>query len=140
MTNLFDELSFKISKDGSWLFFSFSTVNLMLGCCRFRKVKKRLASVSLLRGAINKQRYEKQKLEKELERLKTNVRSLVTGIDWCIIWRSIHNHVCKKRKKILPTQEKKLKNLTFNKVIPFNCDDIVKNLSTLNFQLRNWNY
>ena len=89
---------------------------------------------------INKRRYEKQKLEKELERLKTNVRSLVTGIDWYIIWHSIDNNVCKKRKKILLTQEKKLKNLTFNKVIPLTCDDVVKNLSSLNFQLRNWNY
>ena len=50
-------------------------------------------------------------MEKELERLKTKVRSTVTGIDWYIIYRSIDNNVCKKRKKILPTQEKKLRNL-----------------------------
>ena len=54
-----------------------------------------------------------------------NVRSIVTGIDWYIIWRSIDNNVCKKRKKILPTQEKKLKNLTFNKVIPVTCDEFI---------------
>ena len=47
--SLFDELSFKISKNGSWLFFSFSIVNLILGCCPFRKVKKRSASVSHLK-------------------------------------------------------------------------------------------
>ena len=50
-------------------------------------------------------------MEKELERLKTKVRSTVTGIDWYIIYRSIDNNVCKKRKKILPKQEKKLRNL-----------------------------
>ena len=82
---------------------------------------------------INKRRYEKQKLEKELERLKTDVRSLVTGIDWYIIYRSIDDNVCKKRKKILPTQEKKLKNLTFNKIIPFTCNEVVRNLSSFKF-------
>ena len=40
-------------------------------------------------------------MEKELERLKTDVRTLVTGMDWYIIYRSIDNNVCKKRKKIL---------------------------------------
>ena len=62
-----------------------------------------------------------------------DVRSLVTGIDWYIIYRSIDDNVCKKRKKILPTQEKKLKNLTFNKVIPFTSNEVVKNLSLFEF-------
>ena len=84
--------------------------------------------IRLLRSATNKQRYEKQKLEKDLERLKTDVRSLVTGIDWYIICRSID-----KRKEILPTQEKKLKNLTFNKAIPFTSNEVVKNLSSFEF-------
>ena len=72
-------------------------------------------------------------MEKELERLKRDVRSLVTGIDWYIIYGSIDNNVCKKWKKILPTQEKKLKNLTFNKVIPFTSNEVVKNLSSFEF-------
>ena len=58
-----------------------------------------------------------------------DVRSLVAGIGWYIIYCSIDNNVCEKRKKILPTQEKKLKNLTFNKVIPFTSNEVVKNLS-----------
>ena len=36
----------------------------------------------------------------------------------------------KKREKILPTQEKKLKNVTFSKVIPFTSNEVVKNLSS----------
>ena len=52
-----------------------------------------------------KRQYEKQKLEKQLEQLKTNVRSLVTGIEWYIIYLSIDTNVCKKRKTILPIQE-----------------------------------
>ena len=87
----------------------------------------------LFPSAINKRRYEKQKLEKELERLKADVRSLVTGIDWYIIYSSIDNNVSKKRRKILPTQEKKLKNLTFNKVIPFTSNEVVRNLSSFEF-------
>ena len=39
----------------------------------------------------------------------------------------------KKRKKIFTTQEKKLKNLTFNKVIPFACNEVVINLSPFEF-------
>ena len=35
----------------------------------------------LLRSAMNKRRYEKQKLGKEFERLKMDFRSLVTGTD-----------------------------------------------------------
>ena len=89
--------------------------------------------IRLLQSTTNKQRYEKQKLEKDLERLKTDVRSLVTGIDWYIICRSIDNNVCKKRKEILPTQEKKVKNLTFNKAIPFTSNEVVKNLSSFEF-------
>ena len=87
----------------------------------------------LLRSAIDKRRYEKQKMEKELDRLKTNVRSVVTGIEWNTIYRSVNNNVYKKREKILPTQRKKLKNLIFNKVIPFTSNEVVKNLSTLEF-------
>ena len=74
-------------------------------------------------------------MEKELEQLKTDVRSIVIGIDWYIIYRSIDNNVCKKRKKILPTQEKKLKNLTFNRVIPFTSNEIVKNLLSFEFSI-----
>ena len=94
---------------------------------------ERAIRIRLLRSAINKQRYEKQKLEKELELLKTDVRSLVTGIDWYIICRSIDNNVCKNRKEILPKQEKKLKNLTFNKAIHFTSNEVVKNLSSFEF-------
>ena len=39
----------------------------------------------------------------------------------------------KKRKKIFTTQEKKLKNLTVNKVIPFACNEVVINLSLFEF-------
>ena len=79
----------------------------------------------------HKQIYKKKR--KKFERPKTIVRSPVTGIHWYIIWRSIDNNVCKKRKKILPTQEKKLKNLTFNKVISFTSNEVVKNLSSFEF-------
>ena len=39
----------------------------------------------------------------------------------------------KNRKKILPTQEKKLKYLTFNKVIPFTSNEVVKNILSFEF-------
>ena len=41
---------------------------------------------------------------------KADVRSLVIDIDWYIIYRLIDNNVCKKKKKILTTQE----NYTFH--------------------------
>ena len=69
--------------------------------------------------------------------------SIVTDIDWYMIYCSIDKNVCKKRKKILPTKEKKLKNLTFNKVIPFTSNEVVKNLSSLEFstkELELWKY
>ena len=38
-----------------------------------------------------------------------------------------------KRKKISPTQEKKLKNLTSDKVLPFTSNEVVQNLSSIEF-------
>ena len=87
----------------------------------------------LLQNAINKQRHESYKFGKGLELLKTDVRSLVTGIDWFIIYRSIDNNVSKKKKKVLPIQEKKLKSLTFNNVISFTSTEVVKNISLFQF-------
>ena len=66
-------------------------------------------------------------MEKELEQHKTDITTLATGIDWYIIYRSLDNNVCKKKNKIFPIQENKLKNVTFNKVIPFASDEVVKN-------------
>ena len=63
----------------------------------------------LLWSAINKRQHEK---------LKTNVRSLVPVIHWHMLY-SIDNNVCKRMTKTLPTQEKHLKNVAFNIVIPF---------------------
>ena len=91
--------------------------NLNLICKRFSVVPKlinfnlpyrnrsdeRAIQRRLLWSAINKLRYEKQKLEKELEWLKMDVRPLLTGIDCYISYRSIDNNVYKKWKKILPT-------------------------------------
>ena len=63
----------------------------------------------LLWSAINKRQHEK---------LKTNVRSLVPVIHWHMLY-SIDNNLCKRMTKTLPTQEKHLKNVAFNIVIPF---------------------
>ena len=68
--------------------------------------------------------------------LKTDVRSLVTGIDWFTIYRSIDNNVSKKKKKVLPIQEKKLKNLTFNNVISFTSTEVVPNLWLFEFSTK----
>ena len=62
---------------------------------------------------INKRRYEKQKLEKELERLKTDVRSLVTGIDWYIIWRLLIIMYVKKEEKDFTNTGKEAEKLNF---------------------------
>ena len=122
-------------------------ITFLLTCKRFSVVPKfinfnlpytnrndeRAIRRRLLRSAINKLRYQKQKMAKELDRLKTDVRSIITGIDWYIIYCSVDNNVCKKRKKILPTQKKKLKNLAFNKVIPFTSNEVVKNSPSFEF-------
>ena len=62
-----------------------------------------------------------------------DVKSVVTGIEWLVLEKSILRNVKKKRTSIIKAHEKKLKNLSKNFTLPFTSDEVITNLS--NYQL-----
>ena len=90
-------------------------------------------TVTLLRSAIRKRTNEKYKLTKDLQESTKDVKSVVTGIEWLALEKSILMNVKKKRTSIIRAHEKKLKNLSKNFTLPFTSDEVVTNLS--NYQL-----
>ena len=87
----------------------------------------------LLRSAIRKRTNEKYKLTKDLQESTKDVKSVVTGIEWLALEKSILMNVKKKRTSIIKAHEKKLKNLSKNFTLPFTSDEVITNLS--NYQL-----
>ena len=87
----------------------------------------------MLRSAIRKRTNEKYKLTKDLQESTKDVKTVVTGIEWLVLKKSILMNVKKKRILILKAHEKKLKNLSKNFTLPFTSDEVITNLS--NYQL-----
>ena len=87
----------------------------------------------MLRSATRKRRNEKYKLTKDLQESIKDVKSVVTGIEWLVLEKSILMNVKKKRTSIIKAHEKKLKNLSKNFTLPFTSDEVITNVS--NYQL-----
>ena len=87
----------------------------------------------LLRSATRKRTKEKYKLTKDLQESTKHVKSVVTGIEWLALEKSILMNAKKKRTSIIRAHEKKLKNLSKNFTLPFTSDEVITNLS--NYQL-----
>ena len=85
------------------------------------------------RSAIRKRTNKKCKLTKDLQESTKDVKTVVTGIEWLVLKKSILMNVKKKRILILKAHEKKLKNLSKNFTLPFTSDEVITNLS--NYQL-----
>ena len=83
----------------------------------------------LLKNVLHKRDKEKKKLEAELTRNIQYIRSICDGITWFVIYELIQKNVKKAEKKIVETHRKKLCDLTRNRSLPFQTEDIVKNLS-----------
>ena len=84
----------------------------------------------LLRSALRKRNHEKLKLDKELNNLKSKIRNIINGIKWYLLIQAIQKTVKHRNIQIAKTYEKKLSNLTHNKVLPFTPDDVITNLSS----------
>ena len=69
------------------------------------------------------------KLNKELNNLKSEIRHTVNGIEWYLLIQAIQKNVKHGDIQIVKTHEKKLSNLTRNKVLSFTPDDVI-NLSS----------
>ena len=72
-------------------------------------------------------------VHKDLQEITKDVKSVVTGIEWLVLEKSILTNVKKKRTSIINAHEKKLKNLSRNFTLPFTSDEVITNLS--NYQL-----
>ena len=82
------------------------------------------------RSAIRKKTNKKYKRTKDLQESTKYVKSVVTGIEWSVLEKSILMNVKKKRTSIIKAHEKKLKNFF---LLPFTSDKVIANLS--NYQL-----
>ena len=83
----------------------------------------------LLRSAIRKRTNVKYKLTKDLQESTKDVKSVVTGIEWLVLEKSVLKNVKKKRTLIIKAHEKKLKNLSKSFPLPFTSDAVITNLS-----------
>ena len=84
----------------------------------------------LLKNAITKRISEKKSLEINVENLSKEIRKIVSGIEWFLLYKAIDRNVKKERNIIIQTHENKLANLTRNKTVPFKAEDTITNLSS----------
>ncbi len=89
-----------------------------------RAIRKRL-----LRSAIHRRIMEKKKMESKLNELINKTKNILNRMDWMIVNRSIQKNVKKEDAKHVANHEKKLQNLTRNKVLPLTAEEVITNLS-----------
>ena len=82
-----------------------------------------------MKYVLHKLNKEKKKLDAELTRKIQYIRSRCDGITWFVIYKLIQRNFKKAEKKIVETHRKKLCDLIRNRLLPFQTEDIVKNLS-----------
>ena len=87
-------------------------------------IKKRL-----LKNVLHKRDKEKKKLDAELTKKIQYIRSRCDGITWFVIHKLIQRNIKKAEKKIVETHRIKLCDLTRNRSLPFQTEDIITNLS-----------
>ena len=91
-------------------------------------IKKRL-----LKNVLHKRDKEKKKLAKLLDAELTKkiqyVRLRCDGITFFLIYKLIKRNIKKAEMKIIETHRKKLCDLTRNRSLPFQTEDIITNLS-----------
>ena len=83
----------------------------------------------LLKNVLHKRDKGKKKLDAELIKKIQYIRSRCDGITWFVIYKLIQRNVKKAEKKIVETHRKKLCDLTRNRSLPFQTEDITTNLS-----------
>ena len=82
-----------------------------------------------MKNVLHKRDKEKKKLNAELTKKIQYIRSRYDGITWFVIYKLIQINVKKGERKIVEAHRKKLCNLTRNRSLPFQAEDIIINLS-----------
>ena len=72
---------------------------------------------------------ENKKLDAAVTKKIQYVRSRCDSIAWFVIYKLMQRNVKKGEKKIIETHRKKLCDLTRNRSLPFQTEDIITNLS-----------
>ena len=89
-----------------------------------RSIKKRL-----LKNALHKRCREQKNLHVDFEKKIQFIISRCDSITWFLLYKSIQRNVKKEESNILKTHQKKLRNLTRNRMLRFEPYDVVTNLS-----------
>ena len=84
----------------------------------------------LLKSAIRRREKEKLQLVNTLKHHEEFVRKTLTSIDMFLLRKCITQNVDKMVKESIKTHQKKLQDLTKNFSLPFNPDEVIKNLSS----------
>ena len=90
-----------------------------------RAIRKRL-----LKSAIKNRKDEKRQLDSDFAELTQTVRNKVSSLDWYVVNRAVAKNVENHVKSVVATHEKKLHNLTRNKILPLTCDEVITNISS----------
>ena len=84
----------------------------------------------LLKSAILRRNKEMVKLEIDLQRTTQNIRSNLSALDFYILQSATRKNVLATEKHLIRKHEKKLQNLTKNRVTPFKSEDTIINRSS----------
>ena len=82
-----------------------------------------------MKNVLHSRGKEKKKLDAELTKKIQYIRSRCDGITWFVIYKLIQRNFKKAEKKFVETHRKKLYDLTRNRSLPFQTEDIITNLS-----------
>ena len=84
----------------------------------------------LLKSSINKRSKEKRKLQYEKDKLENQIKKVLSGIEYYILYRALHRNIDQEAHSILRNHQKKLKALTKNCVLPFDSSETINNISS----------
>ena len=82
-----------------------------------------------MKNALHKRCREQMNLHIDLKKKIQFIRCRCNGITWFLLYKSIQRNVKKEESNILKSHLKKLRNLTRNRMLPFDPYDLVTNLS-----------
>ena len=85
-----------------------------------RSIKKRL-----LKNALHKRCREQKNLHIDLEKKIQFIRSRCDGITWFLLYKSIQRNVKKEESNIFKNHQKKLHNLTRNRMLAFDLNHMM---------------
>ena len=84
----------------------------------------------LLCNAITDRMRDKRKFDSAYENHCSRIKQVVSSLDWYVLFRCLNNNVSTYTRRRVSTHDKKLRNLTHNRELPFTAEQTIENLSS----------